>query len=105
MVTAGKVDLVTGGSGGLGSVHCLSLAAAGYKVAVAAHSQLEKAQEIADKIETVFIFQINIGNYNIDGMRSDDFDCFRDGEEPLCDHALYLSRRSGPARPRKRPRT
>ena len=51
MVTAGKVALVTGGSGGLGSVHCLSLAAAGYKVAVAAHSQLEKAQEIADKID------------------------------------------------------
>jgi 3-oxoacyl-[acyl-carrier protein] reductase len=50
MVTAGRVALVTGGSGGLGSVHCLSLAAAGYKVAVAAHSQLDKAQEIAEKI-------------------------------------------------------
>ncbi len=48
-----KVALVTGGSGGLGSVHCLSLAAAGYKVAVAAHNHLDKAKEIAGKIKAM----------------------------------------------------
>ncbi len=46
-----KVALVTGGSGGLGGVHCLSLAAAGFKVAVAAHTQMEKAKSIVDKIK------------------------------------------------------
>lgn len=50
MTTDCRVALVTGGSGGLGSIHCLSLANAGYKVAVAAHNQLEKAKAIADKI-------------------------------------------------------
>ncbi len=51
MTTEGKVALVTGGSGGLGSIHCLSLANAGYKVAVVAHNQLEKAKEVAEKIK------------------------------------------------------
>lgn len=50
MGNEGKVALVTGGSGGLGSVHCLSLAAAGYKVAVAAHNHLEKAQAVVNQI-------------------------------------------------------
>ncbi len=53
MSNEGKVALVTGGSGGLGSVHCLSLAAAGYKVAVAAHTQLEKAKAVAEKIKNM----------------------------------------------------
>jgi 3-oxoacyl-[acyl-carrier protein] reductase len=48
-----KVALVTGGSGGLGGVHCLSLAAAGFKVAVGAYSHLEKAKVIVDKIKTM----------------------------------------------------
>lgn len=46
-----KVALVTGGSGGLGGVHCLSLAAAGFKVAVTAHTQLEKAKAIVENIK------------------------------------------------------
>ena len=50
MSNEGKVALVTGGSGGLGSVHCLSLAAAGYKVAVAAHTHLEKARDVVSQI-------------------------------------------------------
>ena len=50
MTVKGKVALVTGGSGGLGSVHCLSLAAAGYKVAVAAHTHLEKAKAVVSQI-------------------------------------------------------
>ena len=50
MSSEGKVALVTGGSGGLGSVHCLSLAGAGYRVAVAGHSRLEKAEETAAEI-------------------------------------------------------
>jgi 3-oxoacyl-[acyl-carrier protein] reductase len=46
----GKVALVTGGSGGLGSVHCLSLAGAGCSVAVAGNRHIEKAEEVANKI-------------------------------------------------------
>lgn len=46
-----KVALVTGGSGGLGGVHCLSLAEAGFKVAVAAHTQMEKAKSVVEKIK------------------------------------------------------
>jgi 3-oxoacyl-[acyl-carrier protein] reductase len=45
-----KVALVTGGSGGLGSIHCLSLADAGYKVAVVAHTHLAKAKEVVSQI-------------------------------------------------------
>ena len=47
----GKVALVTGGSGGLGRVHCLSLAKAGCNVAVTAHSRLEKAESIVKEIQ------------------------------------------------------
>jgi 3-oxoacyl-[acyl-carrier protein] reductase len=50
MTTESRVALVTGGSGGLGSFHCLSLSAAGYKVAVAAHTQIEKARTIVSQI-------------------------------------------------------
>jgi 3-oxoacyl-[acyl-carrier protein] reductase len=50
MTVEGRVALVTGGSGGLGSIHCMSLAAAGYKVAVAAHTQLEKAKAVVSQI-------------------------------------------------------
>jgi 3-oxoacyl-[acyl-carrier protein] reductase len=50
MSTEGKVALITGGSGGLGGVHCLSLAAAGFKVAVAAHTHLEKARAVVSQI-------------------------------------------------------
>jgi 3-oxoacyl-[acyl-carrier protein] reductase len=53
MTTDCRVALVTGGSGGLGSQHCLSLANAGYKVAVTAHNQLEKAKAVADKIKSM----------------------------------------------------
>ena len=61
-----KVALVTGGSGGLGSVHCLSLATAGYKVAVAAHTHLEKARAVADKIKAMgkqaMAFKMDVAN-------------------------------------------
>ena len=50
MTNGGRVALVTGGSGGLGSAHCLSLAAAGYKVAVAAHTHMEKAKAVVAQI-------------------------------------------------------
>jgi 3-oxoacyl-[acyl-carrier protein] reductase len=50
MTCDARVALVTGGSGGLGSIHCLSLAAAGYKVAVAAHNHLEKAKAVVSQI-------------------------------------------------------
>ncbi|MFA5308412.1 MAG: SDR family NAD(P)-dependent oxidoreductase [Dehalococcoidales bacterium] len=50
MSTEAKVALVTGGSGGLGSVHCLSLADAGYKVAVVAHNHMEKAKDVVAQI-------------------------------------------------------
>jgi 3-oxoacyl-[acyl-carrier protein] reductase len=50
MVNEGKVVLVTGGSGGLGSVHCLSLGRAGYNVAVVGFSHVDKAEEVAAQI-------------------------------------------------------
>jgi 3-oxoacyl-[acyl-carrier protein] reductase len=50
MSIEGKVALVTGGSGGLGRVHCLSLAGAGCAVAVAGHSHIEKAEAVAAEI-------------------------------------------------------
>ncbi len=48
-----KVALVTGGSGGLGRVHCLTLAKAGCNVAVAGHSHLEKAEAVVKEIEAL----------------------------------------------------
>ncbi len=51
MSIQGKVALVTGGSGGLGSIHALSLAKAGCNVAVTGHSHIEKAQGLVTEIE------------------------------------------------------
>jgi 3-oxoacyl-[acyl-carrier protein] reductase len=48
-----KVALVTGGSGGLGRVHCLTLAKAGCEVAVTGHSHLEKAEAVVKEIEAL----------------------------------------------------
>jgi len=66
MTVEGKVALVTGGSGGLGSVHCLSLAAAGYKVAVAAHTHLDKARDVVERIKTMgkhaMAIKVDVGN-------------------------------------------
>ena len=53
MSIEGKVALVTGGSGGLGRVHCLTLAKAGCKVAVTGHGHLEKAEAVAKEIEAL----------------------------------------------------
>ena len=53
MSIEGKVALVTGGSGGLGRVHCLSLARAGCNVAVTGHSHLEKAEAVVKEIEAM----------------------------------------------------
>jgi 3-oxoacyl-[acyl-carrier protein] reductase len=50
MSIAGKVALVTGGSGGLGRVHCLSLAEAGCDIAIAGNNHMEKAEEVAAEI-------------------------------------------------------
>ena len=47
----GKVALVTGGSGGLGSVHCLTLARAGCHVAVGGYSRMEKAEAVVRQIQ------------------------------------------------------
>jgi NAD(P)-dependent dehydrogenase (short-subunit alcohol dehydrogenase family) len=44
----GKVALVTGGSGGLGSMHCLTLARAGCKVAVGGYSHMDRAEAVAN---------------------------------------------------------
>lgn len=51
MSIEGKVAMVTGGSGGLGRVHSLSLAKAGCDVAVTGHSHLEKAEAVVKEIE------------------------------------------------------
>jgi len=53
MSIEGKVALVTGGSGGLGRVHCLTLAKAGCEVAVTGHSHLEKAEAVVKEIEAL----------------------------------------------------
>jgi len=53
MSIEGKVTLVTGGSGGLGRVHCLTLAKAGCNVAVTGHSHLEKAEAVVKEIEAL----------------------------------------------------
>ena len=53
MTTDGKVALVTGGSGGLGSVHCLTLARAGCHVAVAGYVHMDKAEAVAKQIQNL----------------------------------------------------
>ncbi len=53
MTIEGKVALVTGGSGGLGRVHCLSLAKAGCNIAVTGHSHLEKAEAVVKEIQAM----------------------------------------------------
>ena len=53
MSLEGKVAMVTGGSGGLGSVHCLSLARAGCNVAVTGYTHMEKAEEIAREVQAM----------------------------------------------------
>jgi 3-oxoacyl-[acyl-carrier protein] reductase len=53
MSIEGKVAMVTGGSGGLGRVHCLSLAGAGCNVAVIGHSHLEKAEDVVREIQAI----------------------------------------------------
>ena len=53
MSIEGKVALVTGGSGGLGRVHCLTLAKAGCNVAVTGHSHLEKAEAVVKEVEAL----------------------------------------------------
>ncbi|MBI4284351.1 MAG: SDR family oxidoreductase [Chloroflexi bacterium] len=53
MSIEGKVALVTGGSGGLGKFHCVTLARAGCKVAVTANTHLEKAEAVAEEIRAL----------------------------------------------------
>lgn len=53
MSIEGKVAMVTGGSGGLGRVHCLSLARAGCNVVVTGHSHLEKADAVVKEIQAM----------------------------------------------------
>jgi len=53
MSIKGKVALVTGGSGGLGRVHGLSLAKAGCNVAVTGHSHLEKAEAVVKEVQAL----------------------------------------------------
>ena len=53
MTIEGKVALVTGGSGGLGRVHCLSLAKAGCSIAVTGHSHLEKAEAVVKEVQAL----------------------------------------------------
>jgi 3-oxoacyl-[acyl-carrier protein] reductase len=64
----GKVALVTGGSGGLGGVHCLSLAGAGCNVAVVGHRHLDKAEEIAGKIRAMgrksLALKLDVANFD-----------------------------------------
>ncbi len=68
MGNEGKVALVTGGSGGLGSVHCLALARAGFNVAVVAHTHLDKAEEVARQVREMgrkaIALTMDVANFN-----------------------------------------
>ncbi len=48
-----KVALVTGGSGALGRMHCLTLARAGCKIAITGHSHLEKAEAVVQEVQAL----------------------------------------------------
>lgn len=50
MPLEGKIALVTGGSGGLGRIHCLVLAKNGADVAITANRNLDKAEAVAEEI-------------------------------------------------------
>jgi len=64
----GRVAMVTGGSGGLGKVHCLSLAQAGYHVAVVGYSHMKKAEEVVKKILSLGAkaigIRMNVADFN-----------------------------------------
>lgn len=64
----GKVALVTGGSGALGRVHCLSLAKAGCDVAVSGYRHMEKAEATAKEIQALgrkaIAIKMNVANLN-----------------------------------------
>ncbi|MBI2860654.1 MAG: SDR family oxidoreductase [Chloroflexi bacterium] len=49
MSIEGKVAMVTGGSGALGRMHCLTLAKAGCNIVITGHSHLEKAEAVAEE--------------------------------------------------------
>lgn len=53
MSLSGKIALVTGGSGGLGRFHSLSLAKAGCNIALTGYSHFEKAEALVKEIETL----------------------------------------------------
>lgn len=51
MSIEGKVAMVTGGSGALGRMHCLSLAKAGCNIVVTGHSHIEKAEAVVKEVQ------------------------------------------------------
>ena len=53
MSLEGKVALITGGSGGLGKVHCLALARAGANVATTGYSHFEKAEAVVKEMQAL----------------------------------------------------
>jgi 3-oxoacyl-[acyl-carrier protein] reductase len=53
MSLEGKVAMVTGGSQGLGKIHCLSLARAGCDVVVIGRSHMAEAEEIVEEIKAM----------------------------------------------------
>ena len=48
-----RVALVTGGSGALGSVHCLTLAKAGCQVALTGYAHMDRAEALAKEIQAM----------------------------------------------------
>ncbi len=53
MSIEGKVAMVTGGSGALGRMHCLSLAKAGCNIVVTGHTHLEKAEAVVEEVRAM----------------------------------------------------
>jgi 3-oxoacyl-[acyl-carrier protein] reductase len=68
MSIEGKVALVTGGSGGLGKIHCLTLAKAGCDVAVTGCTHMDKAEAVAEEVRALgrkaFPVKMDVADYD-----------------------------------------
>jgi 3-oxoacyl-[acyl-carrier protein] reductase len=67
MSIEGKVALVTGGSGGLGKVHCMTLAKLGCNVAVTGLTHMDRAEAVVKEIEAMgrkaVAVKMDVANY------------------------------------------
>ncbi len=68
MSIEGKIALVTGGSGGLGKIHCLTLAKAGCDVAVTGCTHMDKAEAVAEEVRALgrkaYAVKMDVADYD-----------------------------------------